>query len=345
VFSYLRALVLLLLLFYIAIIYESISLALLGFAGTVLLVCSFCYLLAVKKGVTAHLAVPIGIAESGRPFFVKVEASNKFPLPRSKVLAVIRYRERGDRRAKKEKILLGEDCQVTIGMPGNYLFSLSRLRLYDLTGFFYLTKKCTAMSSVLVLPKPESIPVVLGENVRSFFGDADTFDDLKPGYDPSETFDVREFRAGDRLQNVHWKLSAKSDALVVKENSLPKACPVVCFFEPDRAHYETFLSVVSGISYSLMDAGCPHFLAWFSDGQKEIIRTRVDDEESYYLFLTTFLQDAAFFAQQNLSEEYRRKYRGEPFLHEIFVGRDGAVTLDGHPVEKLDGVPRELVIK
>jgi uncharacterized protein (DUF58 family) len=345
VFSYLRALLLLLLLFYIAIIYESISLALLGFAGTVLLVCSFFYLLAVKKGVSAQLAVPIGIAESGRPFFVKAEASNKFTLPQTKVLVVIRYKERGDRRTKKEKILLGRNCQVTIGAPGNYLFSLSRLRLYDLTGLFYLTKKCTAASSVLVLPKPEAIPVVLGENVRSFFGDADTFDDLKPGYDPSETFDVREFRAGDRLQNVHWKLSAKSEALVVKENSLPKACPLVCFFEPSRAHYETFLSTISGISYSLMDAGCPHFAVWYSDGQKEIMRTRVDDEESYYLFLTTFLQDAAFLASQNLPEEYRRKYRGEPFLHEIFVGKDGAVTLDGNAVEEQNGVPRELVIK
>jgi hypothetical protein len=75
------------------------------------------------------------------------------------------------------------------------------------------------------------------------------------------------------------------------------------------------------------------------------MRTRVDDEESYYLFLTTFLQDAAFLASQNLPEEYRRKYRGEPFLHEIFVGKDGAVTLDGNAVEEQNGVPRELVIK
>jgi hypothetical protein len=40
-FSYVRAFILLLLLLYLAIIYESISLALLGFTGVVLLVCSF----------------------------------------------------------------------------------------------------------------------------------------------------------------------------------------------------------------------------------------------------------------------------------------------------------------
>jgi hypothetical protein len=36
---------------------------------------------------------------------------------------------------------------------------------------------------------------------------------------------------------------------------------------------------------------------------------------------------------------------GEPFLHEIFVGKDGAVTLDGHAVEEQNGVPRELVMR
>jgi uncharacterized protein (DUF58 family) len=378
VFSYFRALLLLILLFYMAIIYESISLALLGLTGTALLVCSFFYLLAAAKGVTGEITVPIGIAESGRPFFVQIGVTNRSLIPLTKVRAVIRFGERGDRWTKKKKIILHQgkepfmgkergvrqqgrkagrkkrrdasemlqmDCQVTIGAPGNYTFSLRRIRIYDLTGWFWLTRKCDAQSQALVLPEPEAVPVVLGERVHNFFGDADTFDDLKPGYDPSETFDVREFRAGDRLQNVHWKLSAKNDALIVKENSLPKACPVVCFFTPGRENREKYLAMTAGISYSLMDAGCPHFAVWYSAGQKDILRTRVDDEESYYLFLTTFMQDAVFDAPQKLAEEYRRKYRGESCLHEISVGKDGIPVVDGRPVVGQMGDNLELILR
>jgi hypothetical protein len=360
VFSYVRALVLLIFLLYMAIIYESTSLALLGFTGAVLLVCSFFYLLAAAKGVKGSITVPICIAESGRPFFVQVEAANRFPLPLAKVRTVIRFGERADRHLKKQIVVLMpqknsavqhrsggrkrhaaqtvdrpgkqgrlcDECSVTIDSPGNYVFSITRLRIYDLTGCFYLTKKCRAQAQAIVLPEPEAVPVILGERVYNFFGDADAFDDLRPGYDPSETFDVREFRDGDRLQNVHWKLSAKSDDLIVKENSLPKACPVVCFFTPPRTERKRLLTMIASISYSLMDAGCPHFAVWHSAGQKDIIRTRVDDEESYYRFLTAFLQDASYDAPQKLSEEYRRKYRGETWLHEIAVGADLRLTLD-----------------
>lgn len=31
----------------------------------------------------------------------------------------------------------------------------------------------------------------------------------KKGHDFSEVVDVREYQPGDKLQNIHWKLSAK----------------------------------------------------------------------------------------------------------------------------------------
>ena len=48
------------------------------------------------------------------------------------------------------------------------------------------------------------------------------------GYDPSELFDVREFQNGDRLQSVHWKLSARTDELMVKELSLIHISGRIC---------------------------------------------------------------------------------------------------------------------
>jgi uncharacterized protein (DUF58 family) len=308
----------------------------------------FFYLLVAAKGVTADITVPICIAESGRPFGVDVEVVARGQIPFSKVRAVIRYGERTDRRMKKEKMILRcekTECTVTIHTPGCYTFSLCRIRIYDLTGLFYLTKKCDAQTQVIVFPELEAIPVILGERVRNFFGDADIFDDLRPGYDPGEMFGIREFRDGDRLQNVYWKLSAKTDELIVKENSLPKACPAVCFFAPGRKNREKTLGRIASISYSLMDAGCPHFAVWKSAGSNDILRTRVDDEESYYMFLTAFLQDAVYETPQNLKAEYLRKYRGEHYLHEISIDADGNPEVDGNVAQNQRKGPAELILR
>ena len=41
------------------------------------------------------------------------------------------------------------------------------------------------------------------------------------GMDSQEIFDTRYYRQGDLLKNIHWKLSAKADDLLVKEFSMP----------------------------------------------------------------------------------------------------------------------------
>ena len=38
----------------------------------------------------------------------------------------------------------------------------------------------------------------------------------KKGYDFSEVTGIREYIPGDKLQNIHWKLSAKKDILMVR---------------------------------------------------------------------------------------------------------------------------------
>ena len=68
-----------------------------------------------------------------------------------------------------------------------------------------------------MLPELDAVAVQVSERVRRYFGEAESYDDFQPGTDVSQIFDVREYRPGDRLQRIHWKLSAKSDGLLVRE--------------------------------------------------------------------------------------------------------------------------------
>jgi len=49
----------------------------------------------------------------------------------------------------------------------------------------------------------------------------------RKGTDYSEIFDLRDYRSGDDVRAIHWKLSGKLDRLVVKEASDPTRYQVV----------------------------------------------------------------------------------------------------------------------
>lgn len=49
----------------------------------------------------------------------------------------------------------------------------------------------------------------------------------RKGNDLSEIFDIREYVPGDDIRSIHWKLSSKTDTLILKEASDPSHYNVV----------------------------------------------------------------------------------------------------------------------
>ena len=179
------------------------------------------------------------------------------------------------------------------------------------------------------------------ERTRNFFGDADVYDDFRPGNDSSEIFDVREFRDGDKIQSIHWKLSAKMQELVVREDSQPLACPVVLLLDSAKIRTgkqaQAFLSVAASLVFSMMDVHCPHYVSWYSGSQQDMVRVRVDDEEGYYTFLSSYLADMRE-APQEIRQLYREKYRYDHELHTLLLTGELALSMDGKLLKKLSEV-------
>ena len=244
---------------------------------------------------------------------------------------------------------------MTPETAGNYEINMKKIRLYDLTGLFFLTFRKNRTVSLQVLPKISDMAVTLQEPVRNFFGEADVYDEFRPGHDAGEMFQIREFKQGDRIQNIHWKLSVKTDELMVRENSHPKACPVAVLLGREQGggsriskqsgvlkhrnkkrrrgslqKEDAFLEIAASLSFSLMDAGCPHFMAWYSVSHRDVVRIRVDDEESFYQFLVYYISDLGGshvppeggkgrrFAG-DLRQQYRDKHRSEILLYELYL--------------------------
>lgn len=340
--------------FYLAFIYESATLGLLGFCEVVLFVTSFLFLLWYSRKIHASIEVWSGFVTEEEKVKIMIHAQNKTKLPCMKTCWRVSIRNSFDGKGHKgwyagECLYPGENQYQHGFRPENaglYSIELKKIRLYDMTGLFYLNRKCKGSVQLYVLPKIVDVGVRISEQTRNFYGDSDSYDDFHPGQDQSEIFDVREFRAGDRIQSIEWKLSAKQDELYVREGSLPMACPVVLFLEDSnlKKRYEDFLTVAAGISFSLMDAACHHYIAWYSEGQQDIVRYRVDDEESFYEFFTIYLAEKKGHNREPLEEMYHRKYPNDHTVHALVLKEGPVLEQDGRVILNAgkDGVEEKL---
>lgn len=339
--------------FYMALIFESTGIALLGFTAALFGVLSFIGLLLNVRKVSVKLLIPIELAEKGRPFWIKAQIQNNAFLPVGKLRIYVEY---GESHAQKKDVTVltfrnvpaGKSIQgrtIRIDCAGHYEFMTKKIKVHDCFGLFWLGRKNKGITYAMVLPEISEVPVKLGEGVKHFYGEAVAYDDAVEGRDNSEILGVREFRDGDKLQSVHWKLSARMDDLMVKENPLPKSCPIVIFMPGGAMAMNGSLNYVASLSFALMDLKCCHYLTWNSRSRNDVVRMRVDDEESFYLALTTFLRDGHTDCKDDRLERYREKYKGEPYLHVILADAEGRIGIDGEEPVKISEFQDELTLK
>ena len=100
---------------------------------------------------------------------------------------------------------------------GIVTLSVESIKLFDYVSLFSVTKKSARKADVAIMPllvKPEE-DLKNRENLN--INDNDHFSESKHGDDPSEIFNLREYADGDNMNRIHWKLSSRNEAMIVKE--------------------------------------------------------------------------------------------------------------------------------
>lgn len=334
--------------FYLALIYAQTALGLLGCAGAVLLVLAFLELAWTGARIGGRVRIPISTADRGRDTAVIIDVENKSFMPCMKIRYRIACRSRRGKLAARQ--WYGGDpvaggrasfrLMLRVSAAGSYTVTLEKIRIYDWTGLFHRTLRAKRSAEFQVLPEVAQVGLRLSERLRNFYGDSDVYDDFRAGEDASEIFDVREFRPGDKIQSIHWKLSAKSEELIVREDSQPRACPVVLILDDgglSGRNADAFVSVAATLSFSLMDQACPHFLSWYSGSRQDMVRARVDDEEGYYIAVCGYLGSGGVQQQVQPLARYQEKYRYDRPLYTLVLRGDLTLWQNGERLVSLDG--------
>lgn len=104
---------------------------------------------------------------------------------------------------------------------GDVEIELVSIKFTDYFELYYKNKNINARIKLYVLPQIGPIDSITISKKNIVDIDGEKYSEVKPGDDPSQVFDFREYHPGDRLHSIHWKLSARRGNYMVKEYSLP----------------------------------------------------------------------------------------------------------------------------
>lgn len=336
---------------YYGILYENTIIITVAFALFLLMGFSVLEVLYRRFTTKCHLDIPVTMVETNKPvpLICRVTSRSLFSAGRMDIRVGIRSSlatKSTERWLSIPQIGAGTnryEFGIMINGAGRHEITVTKLRFHSTFGLFSMKKKSKENGMVLILPEMHSIVMEATEGTRNFLGDADVYDEFRPGHDSGETFEIREYREKDKLQSIHWKLSAKTEDLMVRENSLPKACAIVLLLDMKEIKSKTaeeyaaaFLELAASLSFGFMDRKIPHFVAWMSRQTGDIRRIRVDDEESFYLFLTHYLNDGVSQNEKDIRDEYREKYKNELYRKDFCVNNHLEIYQDGELLNKLD---------
>ena len=217
-------------------------------------------------GFRAELDCPafVGI---GDPAFAALRGSCEFPMPLFRGKLYRRDLLTGDRSRHQPKHSLPTDhC-------GAIRVTAERVRVCDYLGLFALPVRNVEARTVVVRPRPlalENPPDLSRYMARSWrpkFGG---------GY--AENHELRLYRPGDSLNQVHWKLSAKTGELILREPMEPNRALVLLTMDlsGSRDALDRKFGRLLTASRMLIDSGLHHEIRVLTaDGP---VRCAVSDE-------------------------------------------------------------------
>ena len=255
----------------------------------------------------------------------------------------------GSVAARREERVM---CSAYGDYCGRYRLFVEKARVCDYLGLLSWKIPCVEETYVDVLPGFYEMEIRVSERTRNFPVDGEEYDPHRSGDDPSEIFQIREFRDGDTLQRVHWKLSAKADELMTKELGRPVGYRVLVlvdlYMDPDAKEsaerMDMVMELTAALSFSLQRTGVQHLVVWYDEKQGILCRMPVSREEQVYEMTDRLLGAGTGTKRTDLWEDYREMYPGEGFSTVLRLDTKPGLSVNDRKETVFDtGRPKEQI--
>mgnify|MGYP000865533698 FL=1 len=202
-------------------------------------------------------------------------------------------------------------------------FALNSWKSFDFFGICSRKRKTELCSCTVVMPEKQkqdfSFLTKEGFDMESF-----RYSGSRPGDDPGETFDIREYREGDSIRQIHWKLTGKMDRLMIREKSFPVDDTVLILAEAflpekDPGTAQTLAEVFAAVLSSFMEQGisCQAGVYDGSTGRFYIEKLRIQEDYENILYL--FLRHGGEGDGPRMISEYLQNPGQQRFANYIYI--------------------------
>ena len=185
----------------------------------ILLIIPFDLLISIPGMITKRVTIILpSIIEQGESGLLVITTYQEKPYPAGCIKAKLLVT--GDDFTAKRRIKCDPEggSRYEIGIDTSHsgvtVFEIKRIHTTSLIGIFSIAVTVNRRAAVLILPAPVKPPHVIslprGIILRP-----------KPGGGFSEDHEMRQYRKGDPIRLIHWKLSAKHDSLIIREPLAP----------------------------------------------------------------------------------------------------------------------------
>jgi len=250
-----------------------------------------------------------------------------------------------------------EDLDLASGVSAKFIscgavrLSAVHFSVADVFGYYSWKVKSLPESKLLVMPMLLNTQIKINPSRKAAL-DSDEYSMHYSGSDPSETFAIREYMPGDSLKNIHWKLSQKTDNLLVRELGMPVDDRILLLMETslpenfDKADYGRVSEIAAAlyaVSHELVLLGIPHVIGWLDTLPGVYKSKNITDIEDLDAAFSELLESKVTYCNTSTVEMYCRDYDPSHVVVFGFV-RGGAYDFGQSAVTMVDSLDFELEI-
>lgn len=210
------------------------------------------------------------------------------------------------------------EVQVPADLCGETSIECENIWIFDLFKLFHVRGKKPRDARTVIYPENIDIRIELNRNMTGAPQEEGVIQNRK-GNDPSEIFDIREYVPGDDIRSIHWKLSCKTDELILKEASDPSHYNAVLL--PDfgrkqlgetasREEFNAAVGIGAAVGRQLIAKGIPFCIVFTTESGLHLteIRTKSDYQKMMTQWLSFGVQENSGDGLKYFMMEHMEKY-------------------------------------
>lgn len=213
------------------------------------------------------------------------------------------------------------ELTVTPGHAGVYELSVSSARISDPLGIRTKTVSCGSVKHLTSAPDIFEMHIPSASSAAMPESDTSSY---RKGAVAGDMIGIREYVPGDPVRNIHWKLSEKTDKMLVKELGEPATDNFLILqggaaeIAHDPAALDAAASVLASLMHTLRENDILFSAAWMDPQTGEAALSRINSDEDLSSAADNYLAVPASMPVD--FRKFERQTGDNRFAHIIIVG-------------------------